>query len=78
MAPQDYNHGHVHTTYTTLCTLTTLGDDFSRLEKGQNNPRNSEGLTRTEVFKCIAVGGEQDSVSVLCLRHCACSTIGQP
>mmetsp|Transcript_10780 Transcript_10780/g.14282 ORF Transcript_10780/g.14282 Transcript_10780/m.14282 type:complete len:260 (-) Transcript_10780:469-1248(-) len=31
--PVNYNHGHIAMTYTALCTLKTLGDDWSRLDK---------------------------------------------
>ncbi|KAL7576741.1 hypothetical protein ACA910_005657 [Epithemia clementina (nom. ined.)] len=64
--PWHYNHGHIAMTYTALCTLRTLGDDWSRLDK--------VGIIRAlphlqlddGSFQCIAVGSEHDMRFLYC------------
>lgn len=67
--PWEYNYGHLAMTYTALCTLRALGDDFSEVDK--------EGIVRAlkylqlddGSFKCIFAGSEHD----MRFLYCACS-----
>jgi geranylgeranyl transferase type-1 subunit beta len=67
--PANYSHGHIAMMYTALCTLRTLGDDWSRLD------RNSvlQELSRLQLpdgsFACVQAGSEHD----LRFLYCACA-----
>jgi len=66
--PFQYNHGHVAMTYTALCTLRTLGDDWSRVDR-LGIIRALRGLQLDDgSFQCIAVGSEHD----MRFLYCAC------
>ena len=68
LAPREYNHGHIAMTYTALCTLAMLGDDFQRLEKGKIL-KSMKTLQRQDgSFQCISEGSEQDTRFL----YCAC------
>ena len=68
-APRAYNHGHIAMTYTALCTLKVLGDDWSRVDK-EGIIRALPYLQRPDgSFQCIAVGSEHD----MRFLYCACS-----
>lgn len=67
--PQNYNHGHIAMTYTALCTLKTLGDDWSRVDQtGILQAMKHLQLPDDGSFQCIAAGSEHD----LRFLYCAC------
>jgi hypothetical protein len=73
LAPRDYNHGHIAMTYTALCTLAKLGDNYSRLDK-ENILKSLKTLQREEdgSFQCVSEGsgGSEHDMRFL---FCACA-----
>lgn len=70
--PREFNHGHIAMTYTALCTLAMLGDDFQRIAKDKIL-KAMKRLQRTGddgdgSFQSIFVGSESDARFL----YCAC------
>jgi geranylgeranyl transferase type-1 subunit beta len=66
--PAQYNHGHIAMTYTALCTLRTLGDDWSRVDREGILTALKSLQLPVGSFQCIAVGSEHD----MRFLYCAC------
>ncbi len=66
--PALYNHGHIAMTYTALCTLQVLGDDWSRVDRNGIVQALSSLQLPNGSFQSIAVGSEHD----LRFLYCAC------
>ena len=64
----EYNHGHIAMTYTALCTLQALGDDWSRVDKRGIIQALQSLQLEDGSFSCIAVGSEHD----MRFLYCAC------
>jgi geranylgeranyl transferase type-1 subunit beta len=63
-----FNQGHVAMTYTALCSLRTLGDDLSRIDKKGIIKALSHLQLSDGSFQCVAVGSEHD----MRFLYCAC------
>jgi geranylgeranyl transferase type-1 subunit beta len=66
--PWTYNHGHIAMTYTALCTLSCLGDDWSRVDRAGILRALSKLQLADGSFACITVGSEHD----MRFLYCAC------
>ena len=66
----EYDQGHVAMTYTALCTLRTLGDDWRRVDrKAIANALRGLQLSEDGSFRSVAAGSESD----MRFLYCACS-----
>jgi geranylgeranyl transferase type-1 subunit beta len=65
----EYAYGHIAMTYTALCSLTTLGDDLSRVDKQAIIDCLKELQRENGSFHGVAIGGECD----MRFLYCACS-----
>ena len=66
--PMRYDHAHIAMSYTALCTLKTLGDDWSRVDR-EGIIRDLKSLQLPDgSFKCIGFGSEHD----MRFLYCAC------
>lgn len=69
IAPNEYHQGHIAMTYTALCTLRTLGDDLSRINR-QTILESMRRLQREDgSFQCTLVASEHD----MRFLYCACA-----
>ena len=75
-AHYDYHQGHIAMTYTALCTLNTLGDDLSRIDKF-GILASLEKLQQPDgSFTCVAGGGDRGGNSAehdMRFLFCACA-----
>lgn len=67
-AVNNYHYGHIAMTYTAICTLSALGDDFTRLDK--DGILHALKMLQLEdgSFRCVAFGSEHD----MRFLYCAC------
>lgn len=64
--PPNYDHGHLAMTYTALCTLRTLGDDWSRIDRTGILGALHHLQLEDGSFQCISVGSEHDMRFLYC------------